>query len=46
MRFVAYVLAPRIERVVHHEAMLELLVVVAKVVGEPELDGEQPWRLR
>jgi hypothetical protein len=36
MRFVAHVLAPRVERVVHHEAMLELFVVVAKVVGEPE----------
>src|SRR5256885_15974981 len=39
-------LAPGIERVVHHHACLEHLVVVGEVAREPERDRSEPGRLR
>src|SRR5256885_14147497 len=39
-------LAPGIERVVHHHACLEHLVVVGEVARETERDRREPWRLR
>src|SRR5215510_6797370 len=38
--------APGVERVVHHHAVTEHLVIVGKVRGQPQRDGEQAAALR
>src|SRR5258708_12217128 len=38
-------LAPRVERVVHHHACLQHLVVVLEITRQPERDRGEPGRL-
>src|SRR6266705_268674 len=46
VHFVLPRLAPRVERVVHHHAVLQHLVVVGEVARETEGDRGEPGRLR
>ena len=46
VRLVVHVATPREERVVDDESVLELFVIVAVVVRQPERDREQSGRLR
>src|SRR6266581_1189732 len=46
VHFVLPRLAPRVERVVHHHAVLQHLVVVGEVARETEGDRCEPGRLR
>lgn len=45
VRFVANVFQPGVHRVIHHEAALQLLVVVLKIVGQANRDCQQAQTL-
>src|ERR1051325_7068643 len=46
MRLAARLATPRVKRVVHDEAMAQLLVVVGKQARQPKRDRQEPRRLR